>query len=129
MKYRNPLLLCLLALFWLAACSSAPGKAASSPEDEVILLSDDNLLLAEGEIPEEDEELMEFPPPSGDLPVSSFGETWAYMLAGREDTLRRDMPLSDIVIHSADVDSYGKLRGVPNPKTPPPALADASTWT
>jgi spore germination protein YaaH len=64
----------------------------------------------------EEEEEIELPPYDAALPVSSFGETWGYVVAGQEAALRRNMPLSDIVYHSADVSSYGKLRGVPNPK-------------
>jgi spore germination protein YaaH len=83
--------------------------------DEAVITNED-VLLAEEEQPPEEDELKEFPPPSGDLPVSSFGEVWGYLIAGREDAVRRNMPISDVVYHSADIDSYGKLRGVPNPK-------------
>jgi hypothetical protein len=99
----------------LASCSSAP-------KTEEVPLLDEPAFLAEEDIPVEEEaidDLIEFPLPSEDLPVSSFGEAWAYLIAGREDALRRDLPLTDVVYHSADIDSYGKLRGVPNPKNVP----------
>ena len=52
--------------------------------------------------------------PDPDLPVSSFGEIWAYVVAGREAALTSGLPLSDIGYFGADIDSYGKLIDVPN---------------
>jgi spore germination protein YaaH len=48
------------------------------------------------------------------LPVSSFGEIWGYLLAGREQTLMANLPLSDVAYFGAEIDSYGKLTGVPD---------------
>ena len=59
-------------------------------------------------------------PPKGEtLPVSAFGEIWAYVVAGREAALRPGLPLSDIGYFGADVDSYGSLVEVPNRKNLP----------
>ncbi|MDR0403460.1 MAG: glycoside hydrolase [Treponema sp.] len=55
------------------------------------------------------------PEPDEALPVSSFGEIWAYVMAGRESALAPGMPLSDIGYFGAEIDSYGKLTDVPNP--------------
>ncbi|MDR1174682.1 MAG: glycoside hydrolase, partial [Treponema sp.] len=52
-------------------------------------------------------------------PVSSFGEVWAYLVKGREAALGPGLPLSDIGYFDTDVDSYGKLGRIPNPKDAP----------
>jgi spore germination protein YaaH len=62
---------------------------------------------------EEPEPVIELPPAGTDLPVSVFGEVWAYVVAGRESALTRDLPISDIGYFGAEIDSYGKLMGVP----------------
>jgi spore germination protein YaaH len=46
--------------------------------------------------------------------VSSFGEVWAYVVAGRESALTKNLPVSDIGYFGAEVDSYGKLVDVPS---------------
>ncbi len=51
------------------------------------------------------------------LPVSSFGEVWAYLLSGREkETFQSSFPISDIGYFGAEVDTYGKLINVPDPQ-------------
>lgn len=47
------------------------------------------------------------------LPPSSFGEIWGYVVAGREQSLAGDMPLSDVGYFGAEVDGYGRLTDVP----------------
>jgi spore germination protein YaaH len=59
---------------------------------------------------------LEFPLPESDLPVSSFREIWAYLIDGREQTLKAGYPLTDVGYFGAELDSYGKLINVPNPK-------------
>jgi hypothetical protein len=62
-------------------------------------------------------------PPGGkelELSVSSFGEVWGYLLKGRETALSPEFPLSDIGYFNADVDSYGKLGGIPSREEAPP---------
>ncbi|GHV61769.1 hypothetical protein AGMMS49587_06800 [Spirochaetia bacterium] len=113
MNYRSMILLCLLAPFLFTTCSSAPEKTAALPSDEAILLAEED---QEEQSLEEEDEWIELPPPSESLPVSSFKEIWGYIITGQENALRRDLPVSDAVYHSADIDTYGKLRGVPNPK-------------
>jgi hypothetical protein len=84
----------LAFLLFLAACYSPP-----PPDPEP------------GESPAEDEE--EFPYYGEEFSVSSFGEIWGYLLAGREGDLGPEYPLSDIGYFGAEIDSYGKLANVP----------------
>jgi len=51
-------------------------------------------------------------PPDG-LPVSTFGEIWAYVVAGEESAYKRGLPISDIGYFGAEIDSYGSLTDVP----------------
>jgi hypothetical protein len=61
-----------------------------------------------------------FPPPEEVLPVSDFDEVWAYLVQGREAALTEGLPISDLGYFGAEVDSYGKLTGVPNRRDVPP---------
>ena len=55
------------------------------------------------------------PAAEGDQPpISHFREVWAYLVAGREFALNPVLPITDIVYFGADVDTYGKLIGVPD---------------
>ena len=67
--------------------------------------------------PAEDEDLL--PPGEADLPVSSFAEIWGYVVSGREHFFKPEMPVSDIGYFGAEVNIYGQLVGVPNPKNIP----------
>jgi spore germination protein YaaH len=63
---------------------------------------------------EAQEELEIFiPEPGGSLPVTSFGEIWAYVVAGYESSYRRGLPISDIGYFGAEIDAYGSLTAVP----------------
>jgi hypothetical protein len=71
------------------------------------------------EPPEKTAALPEYPEvPSGfeSMPVSSFREIWAYLINGREETFSSFYPLSDIGYFGAEVDSYGRLTDVPDPR-------------
>jgi spore germination protein YaaH len=96
----NRVVLCILTLgIILAGCHSPPvlpGTEAVSGNDTL-------------EDEEEAEDLSE-------LPVSSFAELWAYVLDGREEALKEGYPLSDLGYFGAELDSYGKLINVPNPR-------------
>ena len=59
---------------------------------------------------------LELPPEDADLPVTTFREIWAYLIAGREGELKQNFPLSDVGYFGAELDSYGKLVNVPDPK-------------
>jgi spore germination protein YaaH len=52
--------------------------------------------------------------PEEPIPVSVFEEIWAYVLTERETALTGKLPLSDIGYFGAEIDTYGKLFGVPN---------------
>ncbi|MDR0444096.1 MAG: glycoside hydrolase [Treponema sp.] len=83
----------------LVQCLSQPEKN-SEPETALV---------------DETEEEIQFdlPPVDAALPVSSFGEIWAYVVAGREAALTRGLPISDIGYFGAELNAYGKLINVP----------------
>ena len=45
-----------------------------------------------------------------------FEEVWAYVLDGRENQWNPSMPITDLCYFSADVNAYGEINSVPNPK-------------
>jgi spore germination protein YaaH len=49
-----------------------------------------------------------------DLPVLGFNELWAYLQTGREQALKLNYPITDLVYFGAEIDSYGKLTDVPD---------------
>jgi spore germination protein YaaH len=53
-------------------------------------------------------------PQGTNLPVSQFREIWAYLVAGQEQALNVNSPITDLVYFGAEVDAYGKLVEVPN---------------
>jgi spore germination protein YaaH len=92
-------------------CYSPPvqpgGEISPAVQTETIADEDE---LSEEFIPLE----FELPPPNADLPVSNFKEIWAYLVAGNEQGLNLNYPVSDLVYHGAEVDYYGKLVDIPN---------------
>jgi spore germination protein YaaH len=96
-------------IFCFSACSSEP-------------------VIADGDVegievpPEEGEgfpdfwEFQDLPQEFEDLPVSSFREIWGYVLSGREQALKTNYPLSDVVYFGAEIDTYGGLTNVPDRK-------------
>ncbi|MDR2305457.1 MAG: glycoside hydrolase [Treponema sp.] len=98
-----------LVLFALEACSTGPGPITEAETPEISE-------TAEMEVPAkaEPEEILSLPSPDEPLPVSGFREVWGYLVAGREDALKPDMPLTDIGYFGAEIDYYGKLIDVPN---------------
>ena len=58
--------------------------------------------------------VFEMPAEGEALPVSAFGEIWAYVVAGREAALRPGLSISDIGYFGADISTYGALIDVPN---------------
>ena len=87
--------LLLLCGFFLSFCKAAPPAHEAAP-------------------PEKETTHVFRMPEGGELPVSAFGEIWAYVIAGREAALRSDLPISDIGYFGADIDSYGSLVDVPD---------------
>lgn len=106
----------LFAVFFLilfTACSSVP------EETEMPETAETEMETAEGEETGEITEEyppVDLPPENGDLPVSVFAEVWGYLLSGRENAFRGGMPLTDIGYFGAEINMYGKLVDVPNPR-------------
>jgi hypothetical protein len=65
---------------------------------------------------EEALEEMVFPEAPAGLPVSEFSEIWGYVISGSESSLKTNYPLSDAAYFGAEIDSYGHLVNVPNPR-------------
>jgi len=86
--------LALLCGFFLLFCKTASRSHEAAPEDGVDVVF---------EMPE-----------GGALPVSAFEEIWAYVVAGRESSMKSNLPVSDIGYFGADIDSYGSLIDVPD---------------
>ncbi|MDR2478224.1 MAG: glycoside hydrolase [Treponema sp.] len=103
-RFWNGCLPVLCLLFFLVSCGSSPEEIPleeAGPVDEYAEFEDNEPVIA-------------LPPGDGELPVSSFGEIWAYVVAGRESALTRGLPLSDIGYFGTEIDAYGKLTDVPN---------------
>ena len=47
---------------------------------------------------------------------TNFFEVWAYLIAGSEEYLKPEFPITDLGYFNAEVNTYGELVGVPNPK-------------
>ena len=47
---------------------------------------------------------------------TNFFEVWAYLIAGSEEYLKPEYPITDLGYFSAELNTYGELVGVPNPK-------------
>jgi hypothetical protein len=124
MKYpmKYPCLTLVLAglLCTFAACHSPPREIEEPPVSAYIA----DRQTDEEESPEAAFSVTVLPeeilPSCPELPVSPFGEAWGYLLKGRETALVPGLPLSDIGYFNADVDSYGKLGGIPDLKDAPP---------
>jgi hypothetical protein len=91
-------------------------EASAVREASIQETSTQEAFVVEEEEPEFEEVEFTFVPVEGDLPVSSFREIWAYLLAGQEEYLSSRYPLSDVGYFGAELDSYGKLVNVPNPR-------------
>ena len=89
-------------------CSGTPSVNFEQQEEETIEET------AEEEI---EEDLSEFiHNPGSDLPVTAFREVWGYVIAGQEAALRRGMPITDVGYFGAEVNMYGTLINIPNPR-------------
>ncbi|MDR2394911.1 MAG: glycoside hydrolase [Treponema sp.] len=53
------------------------------------------------------------------VPVFAFGEIWGYLISGKEEAFTQEAPLTDIGYFGAEVDHYGQLINVPNPRDIP----------
>jgi spore germination protein YaaH len=98
---------CLVLAFFpvFTACSTGPGAAEKAVREGTENLSEDDFGGS-----------FELPSPGEPLPVSSFPEIWGYLLAGRETAFSGGLPISDIGYFGAEIDTYGRLTDVPNPR-------------
>ncbi|MDR2149476.1 MAG: glycoside hydrolase [Spirochaetaceae bacterium] len=64
--------------------------------------------------PVEEEITVALPSVEAQLPSVNFAEVWAYIVDGREPTIKPDIPVSDLAYFGATVNIYGKLVGVPD---------------
>ncbi|MDR2069846.1 MAG: glycoside hydrolase [Treponema sp.] len=94
----------LLSLILCVSCMSLPEPA--------VQFTADTLPNPDPEAPDD----LTLPPGFDALPVSSFGETWGYLISGQEENLNPGYPLTDIGYFGAEVDSYGRLVDVPDPR-------------
>ena len=102
MLFVLPLLLALS----LCSCASAPEQARRGEGTGIPALSPEDDRGAACEDPA---------PDAGDLPALSFNELWCYLQTGREQAFDPGYPITDLVYFGAEIDSYGKLTGVPDP--------------
>ncbi|MDR2484066.1 MAG: glycoside hydrolase [Treponema sp.] len=109
----------ILLLIW-CMCTTCTSKPVSSYPNVYTLKAADT---APGEQADETpaEPVGEglLPPGEAGLPVSSFAEIWGYVVSGRERFFKPEMPVSDIGYFGAEVNIYGQLAGVPDPKNIP----------
>jgi len=101
-----------LFVFLLALCSSSPIDRIRSRNvrEKTVVETVEETIIEEA------------PPPvvsvpkntmGAELPVTEFGEIWAYVVAERESALTKGLPLTDIGYFGAEIDSYGSLTDVP----------------
>jgi spore germination protein YaaH len=104
----------------LVSCAGTPSQQTDIPQTEI---SSDQVAVEEAgsdsEATHEEDLSLVLSPETEALPVSSFGEVWAYVSSERERFVKPNLPISDIGYHSAAVNLYGELEGVPNPKNIP----------
>ena len=106
---RNFFLSLIAAVFFFAlGCHSSQVQPIPSAIIDEENASEDELLP--DFVPPE----LELLPPGTVLPVTHYKEIWAYLVAGREQALNHDYPITDLVYFGAEIDSYGKLTEIPN---------------
>jgi spore germination protein YaaH len=92
--------------------------ATTSIKQSQNIIEDDEIIQENFDQFDHDSDEIEIllPADAENLPVSSFGEIWAYLLSGREETFKNTFPISDLGYFGAEVDTYGKLINVPDPR-------------
>ena len=108
MKY--PFVLITLSIFLLTQCKSPPKEIQTVIETTPVEPVD----------PIEQEIEVFVHRSEHNLPVTAFKEIWGYVLAGREEFLTKDLPITDVGYFGAEVDMYGALSKIPNRKNLPP---------
>ncbi|MDR2900115.1 MAG: glycoside hydrolase, partial [Treponema sp.] len=106
---KHCIYLSFFLLLGIVSCSSTTVQ-----ESQEIIIENDEEKVEELEDVDSFENI-DIPLNLENLPVSSYGEVWAYLLSGREATFNNDFPISDVGYFGAEVDTYGKLINVPDP--------------
>jgi spore germination protein YaaH len=107
----------ILFILFLGMQSCASSSVQNG--EELIIESDEisEKVIDDIEVEDIDVEIdIPLPPDAENLPVTTFGEVWAYLLDGRESTFKNTFPISDLGYFGAEVDTYGKLINVPDPR-------------
>ncbi|MDR0315621.1 MAG: glycoside hydrolase [Treponema sp.] len=105
MKHSTLVLLLLLSVLLCFSCRGTSSVLENRQKPES--------MEQDGDDTEETDLLIDLPSPGAALPVSAFGEIWAYVVAGREAALIPGLPISDIGYFGADIGIYGALIDVP----------------
>ena len=105
-------IVCFLIIGFILAigCISQPAQTASSLPPVAVEEGIDEEQFFSGFVPPE----LQLSQPDEELPVTAFREIWAYLVAGREQFLDLNHPITDLVYFGAEVDSYGKLVDMPS---------------
>jgi GH18 family chitinase len=100
-------LISVVLILILVSCKTLPDPVLPAPaiEEPEDIVNTENMA---------DEE--ELPLVTDDLPISSFKETWGYLLSDRVEAYKRSAPLTDIGYFGAAVNLYGELVDVPDIK-------------
>lgn len=110
---------CLFLKF--SACQSEPVRSEEAEKNLDKPVDEDTLVQTREYRVEETPEIPRAAPSSEEenLPVSTFGEIWGYLISGKEQAFTGELPLTDIGYFGAEVDHYGQLVNVPNPRNIP----------
>ncbi|MDR1985926.1 MAG: glycoside hydrolase [Treponema sp.] len=103
----------------LPACQSASVRSEEEEKNLDKAVDGDALVQPSAYTPEETPEIPSPASQEEPVPVSTFGEIWGYLISGKEQALTGDLPLTDIGYFGAEVDHYGHLVNVPNPRDIP----------
>jgi hypothetical protein len=105
----------ILLLMILVSCRAPQvyPELISLPVEEIASLPIEEINKVEEDAPQVEPAVLL---PGSSVPVFAFKEIWAYLLSGSEDTLKAEFPLSDVGYFGAELDSYGKLIKVPDPR-------------
>jgi hypothetical protein len=105
---------CIVPVSLLCGACASSGRDFSAENEAILPVSPEIPAREPVDSPEFD-----VPEPEEGPPVPEFGEIWAYILQDREDALREGLPISDLGYFGAEVDTYGKLVAVPDPRAIP----------
>ena len=99
-----------LAIFSIYSCNAPSNQVDDESSVPALMMEEIEEEFPPDFVPPE----LELRPPHETLPATHFREIWAYLVAGREFALNPGLPITDLVYFGAEVDTYGKLVGIPN---------------